>query len=234
MALGVARRTLLAMDVVIAGAHGKIARLLTPTLAARGDRVRGIIRKEEHRADIEADGGEAVLCDLEHADAAAVEAAVAGADAIVFAAGAGAGSGAERKWTVDHGAAKRLIDAAVSLGIRRYVMVSAMGTSDPPQDDEVFSVYLRAKAQADDDLRAARLDHTIVRPGGLTDEPATGSVAIGSDVGRGEVPRADVAAVLAAVLPDERTYGRTFELISGTTPIDAVGSSIAQLDPDGA
>jgi uncharacterized protein YbjT (DUF2867 family) len=221
------------MDVVIAGAHGKIARLVTPMLVANGHRVRGIIRNEEHRADIEADGGEAVVCDLEHADAAAVEAAAAGSDAIVFAAGAGAGSGPERKWTVDHGAAKKLIDAAASLGIRRYVMVSAMGTDDPPQDDEVFSVYLRAKAQADADLRAAGIDHTIVRPGGLTDEPATGSVAVGAHVGRGEVPRADVAAVLAAVLPDERTHGRTFELISGTTAIDAVGPAIAALSADG-
>jgi uncharacterized protein YbjT (DUF2867 family) len=222
------------MDVVIAGAHGKIARLLTPALAARGDRVRGIIRTPEHRADIESDGGEAVLCDLETADASEVSAAVSGADAIVFAAGAGPGSGPDRKWSVDHGAAKKLIDAAVAGGIRRYVMVSSMGADAPPQDDEVFSIYLRAKARADDDLRAAGLDHTIVRPGALTDEPGTGSVAIGADVGRGEVPRADVAAVLAAVLADPGTHRRTFELVSGGTAIDAIGPAVADLAPDPA
>ncbi|MGN6693794.1 MAG: SDR family oxidoreductase [Aquihabitans sp.] len=220
------------MDVVIAGAHGKIARLLTRQLAARGDRVRGIIRNPEHRADVEADGAEPVVCDLETAHDAEVQTVVTGADAIVFAAGAGPGSGAARKWTVDHGAAKKLIDAAVATGVRRYVMVGAQGTDDPPQDDEVFSVYLRAKAQADQDLRDAALDHTIVRPTGLTDDPGAGSVHVARHVPRSQVSRADVAAVVAAVLADDATTGRTFELSSGPTPIADAAAAIAQLPSD--
>ena len=221
------------MLVTIAGAHGKIARLLTPQLVARGDRVRGVIRNPDHASDVEADGAEPVVCDLERATDDEVDAAVAGTDAIVFAAGAGPGSGAARKWTVDHGAARKLVDAATRLGIRRYVMVGAMGTDDPPQDDEVFSVYLRAKAQADDDLRAAGLDHTIVRPGGLVDDPAQGRVAVGRPVARGSIPRADVAALIAAVLPEPASYGRTFELVEGDTPIDEALAVIEALPPDG-
>lgn len=221
-----------AMDVVIAGAHGQIARLLTPRLAARGDRVRGLIRNADHAADLEGDGAVPVVCDLEIADAAAVAAVVRGADAIVFAAGAGPGSGAARKWTVDHGAAKKLIDAAVAEGVGRYVMVGAQGTDDPPQDDEVFSVYLRAKAQADEDLRAAGLAHTIVRPTRLTDDPGTGQVHIARHVERSEVTRDDVAAVVAAVLADDATIGRTFELAVGTTPMDEVPAAIAALPAD--
>lgn len=220
------------MDVVIAGAHGHIARLLIRRLVARGDRVLGIIRNPDHRADLEADGSEPIECDLETAGDTEVREVVAGADAIVFAAGAGAGSGAARKWTVDHGAAKKLIDAAVATGVRRYVMVGAQGTDDPPQDDEVFSVYLRAKAQADEDLRAAGLDHTIVRPTGLTDDAGTGLVHIDRHVPRGQVSREDVAAVLAEVLADDATIGRTFELSSGTTPIDEVAATIAALPAD--
>jgi uncharacterized protein YbjT (DUF2867 family) len=221
------------MHVTIAGAHGNIARLLAPQLVARGDRVRGIIRNPDHAADIEAGGAEPVLCDLEHATDAEVDAAVTGTDAIVFAAGAGPGSGAARKWTVDHGAARKLVDAAGRLGIRRYVMVGAMGTDDPPQDDEVFSVYLRAKAQADEDLRAAGLDHTIVRPGGLVDDPAQGRVAVGRHVAPGRVTRADVAALVAAVLPEPGTYGRTFELVQGDTPVDEAVGVIEAILPDG-
>lgn len=220
------------MDVLIAGAHGKIARLLTRSLVARGDRVLGIIRNADHGADLDADGAEAVVCDLEAADDDEVREVVSGADAIVFAAGAGPNSGAARKWTVDHGAAKKLIDAAVATGVRRYVMVSAQGTDDPPQDDEVFSIYLRAKAQADADLRAAALDHTIVRPTGLTDDPGTGLVHIDRHVPRGKVSRADVAAVLAEVLADDTTTGRTFEVSSGTTPVADVAAAIAALPAD--
>jgi len=194
--------------------------------------VRGIIRRADHQADVEADGAEAVLIDLESADAAAVEAAVAGADAVAFLAGAGPGSGAARKWTVDHGAAKKLIDAAVVLGIRRYVMLSAIGADTPPQDDAVFSVYLQAKGLADTDLQAAGLAHTIVRPVSLTDDPGRGTVTVGARVERGTVTRDDVAAVLAAVLADDRTAHRTFELTGGPTPIADAMDEIAALPAD--
>lgn len=97
------------MDVVIAGGHGKIGLRLGKLLAARGDRVRGLIRKPEQAEDLVADGIEAVLCDLEADDD--VGAAIEGADAIVFAAGAGPGSGAERKWSLDYGGAVKLIAA---------------------------------------------------------------------------------------------------------------------------
>jgi uncharacterized protein YbjT (DUF2867 family) len=215
------------MDIVIAGAHGKIARLLVPRLAARGDRVRGVIRSTQQVDDVRSDGAEPVVCDLEAADAAEIDEIVGGADSIVFLAGAGPGSGAERKWTVDHGAARSLIDAAVRQGVRRYVMLSSIGADDPPQDDEVFSIYLRAKAQADADLRAAGLDHTIVRPTTLTDDPGRGTVSVGDHVEHREIARDDVAAVLDVVLHDERTVGRTFELTSGDTPIEDVASELS-------
>lgn len=214
------------MDIVIAGAHGKIARLLVPRLAARGDRVRGIIRSEEQVDDVRSDGAEPVVCDLEAADAAEIGRVVHGADTIVFLAGAGPGSGAERKWTVDHGAARSLIDAAVRQGTRRYVMLSSIGADDPPKGDEVFSVYLRAKAQADADLRSSGLDYTIVRPTTLTDEPGRGTVLVGDHVEHREIARDDVAAVIDVVLHDERTIGRTFELTSGDTPVADVPAEL--------
>ena len=100
------------MDIVIAGGHGQIARRLTTLLVARGDRVRGLIRNPDHADDLRADGSEPVVCDLETADVEDVAAAIAGADAVVFAAGAGAGSGAERKLTMDRDGAIKLLEAA--------------------------------------------------------------------------------------------------------------------------
>jgi nucleoside-diphosphate-sugar epimerase len=213
------------MHVVIAGGHGKIALLLERLLSARGDTVSGIIRNPAHAADLEAAGAVPVVLDLERASVDQVAEVVRGADAVVFAAGAGPGSGAARKQTVDHDAAVLLADAAEAAGVRRYVMVSAIAADDRSLDDgydEVFRAYIRAKSAADADVRArAGLRTTIVRPGGLTDEPGTGTVTIAESTGRGTIPRADVAGVLLAVLDRPDTAGRTFEVIGGDTPITA-------------
>ena len=203
------------MRIAIAGGHGQIALLLIPMLRQRGDEVVALIRNPAHVDDVTAAGAEAVLCDLEAASDDEVHEAVRGCDAVVFAAGAGPGSGAERKSSMDRDGAIRLTSA----GPRRYVMVSAMGAADPPQGDDVFEVYLRAKADADRALQASDLDWTIVRPGLLTNDPGTGLVHAATSVPRGEVPRADVAAVLAAVLDDDTTIGTTFELVGGETPV---------------
>lgn len=211
------------MRVVIAGGHGKIALILEQLLAARGDTAIGLIRNPSHTSDLEAAGAQAVVLDLEHSSAAQVAETLRGADAVVFAAGAGPGSGVARKQTVDRDAAILLADAAEAAGVTRYVMVSAISADDRSLDsqyDEVFLAYIRAKSEADANVRArSGLQTTIVRPGRLTDEPGTGRVQVAESTGRGDIPRADVAAVLLAVLDSPATAGRTFELISGDTPI---------------
>ena len=209
------------MRVVIAGGHGQIALLLERVLSERGDTPVGIVRNPEHVRDLEAVGAEAVVLDLEEADTTAVADVLSGADAVVFAAGGGPNSGAARKETVDKGAAVLLAEAAEQAGVRRYVMISSMGTDKAdPESDDVFQVYLRAKKAADDDLRARDLDWTIVRPGRLTDEPGAGRVQVGS-LSRGEIPRADVAAVIAAALRSDATVRAEFDLLSGHQTVDA-------------
>jgi uncharacterized protein YbjT (DUF2867 family) len=206
------------MDVLVAGGHGKVALRLLALLAAEGHRARGLVRKPEHAADLEAVGAEPVLADLEAEDDLGPY--VRGADAVVFAAGAGPGSGPERKRTVDLGGAVKLADAAKATGVRRYVMVSSIGAQAPEAASGTMRPYLEAKAEADRYLAASGLDFTIVRPGGLTDEPGTGRVLIATELGsRGRVPRDDVAAVLAQVLVAPNTIGRTFELFTGDIPV---------------
>ncbi|HST65537.1 MAG TPA: SDR family oxidoreductase [Mycobacteriales bacterium] len=214
------------MRIVIAGGHGQIALLLSRRLSDRGDSVVGLIRNPAHAAEVLAAGAEPVTADLEAVDAATLAGHLTGADAVVFAAGAGPGSGAARKDTVDRAAAALLADAAERAGVRRHLQVSAMGVDDAPAGDDVFAVYLRAKAAAEADLRARDLDWTILRPGGLTDDPATGTVRLGPHVEPGRVPRDDVAAVLVALLDEPRTAGRTLELVGGETPI---GTAVAEI-----
>ena len=145
---------------------------------------------------------------------------MAGAHVVVFAAGAGAGSGAERKLTIDRDGAIKLLDAAVAAGVERYVMVSSIGAENPPDGDDVFSVYLRAKAEADRALAESDRAWTILRPGILTDEAGTGRVRVERQPVRGEISRDDVAAVLAALLHEAGSVGAVLYAVGGEEAID--------------
>lgn len=213
------------MIVSIVGAHGAIARHLSKQLVERGHTVRGVVRKQDQFDDIQRDGAEPVLCDIETATGVEVDGALHRSEVVVFAAGAGPGSGAERKQTVDRDGAIASLGSAQRIGADRFVIVSSMGTDDPPQDDEVFSIYLRAKAAADEAARSAEIAGTIVRPGALTDDEATGKVELGSSVARADIPRQDVAAVIAELIDSNQARDTTFEVVSGATPIaEAVAS----------
>ena len=207
------------MQVVIAGGHGQIALHLERLLADSGHRVLALIRSRDQDSDVREAGAEPVICDLEQEDD--LSHYVRGADAVVFAAGAGPGSGPERKKTVDLDAAVKLIDAARRAGAHRYLIVSSVGAHDPSSGSEQMRPYLEAKAEADRRVADSGLDWTIVRPGRLTNGPGTGRVLLSDDMTTyGEVPREDVARVLAACLGDPAAVGKTFVLVSGETPVD--------------
>src|SRR3954452_13840857 len=206
------------MNVVIVGGHGKIAMRLSKILAERGDSPRGIIRKTEQADDLEEIGAEPIVLDIENVDD--IDDAFAGSDAVVFAAGAGPGSGPARKLTVDYGGAVKSVDAAIAKEIRRFVIVSAIGANHPERWTDEMKPYYEAKAEADREVAESGLDFTIVRPGGLTDEPGTDLVAAAPALSRyGQIPRDDVAATLVACLDEPNTIGESFDLLSGETPI---------------
>ncbi|KQR64926.1 SDR family oxidoreductase [Frigoribacterium sp. Leaf172] len=216
------------MRIVIAGGHGKIALLLERRLADAGHDPVGIVRNADHTADLEAAGARALVLDLEKTDVDTLAGHLDGADAVVFAAGGGGGSGAERKLTIDRDGAILLADAAEKAGVGRYVMVSAIGTDDfdparaelpAENDDDVYQVYMRAKSEADSDLRGRDLDWTIVRPGGLTDDAGTGLVTAASTVERGTIPRADVAEIIATALIEGTAVRTQFEVVSGDSTV---------------
>lgn len=207
------------MRVAIAGAHGQVATRLGRVLAGRGDDVIGLIRNPDHAEDVLAAGMDPKVCDLEHATVEEIATAAAGSGAVVFAAGAGPGSGAARKLTIDRDGAIKLLDAT-AVDSSHYVMLSGIGVENPPDGDDGFSVYLRAKAEADAAVMASDRDWTIVRPGRLTDDSGTGRVRIDSAPFPGEIPREDLAALLAGVLGDPRAGNRILYVSGGAEPID--------------
>ncbi len=208
------------MLVAIAGAHGKIATRLTRLLADGEDSVIGLIRNPDHAGAVRSQGASPVIRDLEQASVEEIARAIADAAAAVFAAGAGPGSGAERKLTLDRDGAIKFLQAAAKAGVPRFIIISSIGAEAPPPGDEVFSVYLQAKAEADQAVQASDRQWTIVRPGGLTDDPGTGRVRIESAPFQGRVARADVAAVLFRLVHDDRFARRVFYVNNGEDPIE--------------
>ncbi|WP_136051922.1 SDR family oxidoreductase [Microbacterium sp. K36] len=201
--------------ILVFGGHGRIALLLAPLLVARGHEVTGVIRNPDHVSEVEESGAIALVADIETMDVDALTEIIRGHDAVVWSAGAGGGS-PERTYAVDRDAAERTMDAAERAGVRRYVMVSWIGsTADHgvPEDDSFFP-YADAKWAADEHLRASGLDGTILGPGTLTFDDPTGRIRIDPE-GRGEVSRADVAAVIVATLEDPGTIGRTIRFGNG-------------------
>lgn len=209
------------MRVLVIGGHGKVARLLHPLLAARGDEVTAVIRNADHVTDVQADGATPVVADVQSLDTDRLADLLRGHDAVVWSAGAGGGS-PERTYAVDRDAAIRSMDAAARAGVDRYVMVSYFGAGPDhgvPQDDPFFA-YADAKTAADAHLQASDLAWTLLRPSRLTDDPGTGAIETsrtGAD--KGSVPRADVALVVAETLARPGLAGAVVEFNTGSTPV---------------
>ncbi len=207
------------MRIAIAGGHGTIALQLTRLLGSQHE-VFGLVRNPAHEEDVVAAGGHPIRCDLESMDVPTLVATLpTPLDAVLFAAGSGPDSGPESKMSVDYEGATKLLEAAQAHSIPRYLIISSMGADPEHEGEEVFDVYLRAKGMADRDLVESGIDYTIVRPGKLTDDPGSGKVELAESVGGSEIPRADVAAVLAGCLTDDLAHNATFEVVAGDTQV---------------
>jgi uncharacterized protein YbjT (DUF2867 family) len=214
--------------IAVVGGHGKIARQLHPMLLGAGHRPVALVRRQEQADALEASGVETRMLDIENDDAEGFAAAFEGCEAVVFTAGGGPDGNIERKRTVDLEGSLKSVEGARQAGIRRFVQVSAMGVDEPVADDvsPVWRAYVEAKRDADAALRDSDLDWTILRPGRLTDDPGTGRVSLGPDVGRGEIPRADVAEVIAAVLQAPATVGHQWNVVGGDLTVrDAIAAA---------
>lgn len=204
------------MKVLVAGANGNTGRLLIQNLKSDGHEPYGMIRKEKQKATIEELGGTPVLADLTKD----VGYAVKEMDAVMFAAGSGGSTGPELTEAVDRDGAINLAKATENLGIKKFVMLSAMGAGSPERGPEELQHYLKMKGEADDFLKTTELDYTVVRPGGLTNEEGTSKIQVGETVDQGSIPRADVAKTMISVLQEPNAYHKTFEMISGDTQIE--------------
>ena len=208
------------MKVVVAGANGLTGRIVLKLLTEAGHEPVAMIRDFAQREALEALGAECRIGDLEKP----LGYAVRGCRGAIFAAGSGSGTGPEKTIDVDQNGAMAMIETCVRMNVRRFVMLSSIAADTPERGPESLHHYFGAKAVADRHLQASGLDYTIVRPGFLTNEPGTGAIATGADLGplakaTHSVTREDVARVLVDCLDRDNTVEKTFEMIEGPTPI---------------
>lgn len=208
--------------VLIIGGHGKVALRLAPMLVQRGDEVASVFRNPDHRAAVAETGAKPIVADVASLSTDQFAELLRGYDAVVWSAGAGGGS-RESTFAVDRDAAIRSIDAARTAGVPRYIMVSYLNASleHGIAEHDSFFPYAQSKAEADEHLRHSGLDYTILAPGVLTLEEATGKIDVikGGDDMDNAVSRADVAAVAATALIENATIGSTIGFRNGSTPI---------------
>lgn len=207
-------------DIVVIGAHGKVAQLALPLLVAAGHEVYGVVRRPEQMAAVEDTGAHGMLADIEHHDTRGIANLLRGHKSVIWSAGAGGGD-PRRTYAVDRDAAIRTMDAAASVGIRRFIMVSYFGAGpehDTPPDSSFFP-YAQAKSAADGHLALTNMAWTILRPSRLTDDEPTGRISVGTDQASGSVSRADVAAVIARCVATPSTIGQIYEFNNGDVPI---------------
>ncbi len=203
------------------GGHGKIALKLHPLLVEAGHTPIALVRSENYHEELEQLGAILRVLDIENATLQDFEHALEGVDVVVFSAGGGPDGSIERKRTVDLEGSLSSQTAAANLGIQRFIQVSAIRVDEPTPEDSsaVWKAYVDAKAQADKALRASGLDWTILRPGQLTDKEPTGAIELAEHVETGPITRSDVAAVIAAVIDDDASIRKQWELVNGSVPI---------------
>ena len=217
------------MRIVIAGGHGKIALLLEHILAERGDQAVGLVRNPAHVADVQKAGAEAgsatwrrprpmmSRCCCPELTQWCLPPARSGQRRPA--------QGLRRPGCLRADGRRRRAGRGPQV---RADLLDGAGRPPRPGTDEVWAAYITAKTAAEADLRAGDLDWTILRPGGLTDAPATGKIRLAAPpVPAGTVPRADVAAVIAALLDNPGTRHQTLELTGEDSPVAAAVRNIS-------
>ena len=232
-------------NILIFGGSGTCARHITKRLASEGHTVHSVIRNAAQSSEIESLGGRPIVQSIEEASVDDMSRTIKSsrASTVLWCAGAGGGN-PERTQAVDHLGAVRSMDATAQAGVKRYIIISAIDVRDRENKPEpewyddgdrdrsnrvwkAIKPYMEAKLAADRNLvtqNARRgLEYTIVRPGGLNNEPATGNVSAGKVHLNTTISREDVASVVVQCMKQDGTKGLAVDCVGGDTPIaDAV------------
>ncbi|QUG41857.1 SDR family oxidoreductase [Psychrobacillus sp. INOP01] len=214
------------MKVVVIGANGQIGQHVVKELQKNDNHsVKAMVRKEEQAETLKMNRIQSVIADLE-GSVDDLAKAITGAEAVIFIAGSGGHTGPDKTLLIDLDGAVKTMEAAKQVGVNRYIMVSAYDADKRQNWNEAMRPYYVAKHYADRMLETSGLNYTIVRPGGLVNEPSTEKIAVGAEAKPSTITREDVAHTIIATLENEKTYHRAFNLVNGTQSIEVALNSL--------
>jgi uncharacterized protein YbjT (DUF2867 family) len=214
------------MNILVVGANGQIGKHLVRKIQNTTEHTAiAMVRKEEQIAQFKEQGARTELVDLE-GSIDDIARAAKDADTVVFTAGSGGHTGADKTMMIDLDGAIKTIEAAKQAGVKRFVIVSAIGVHHRDKWMGSVPYYSAAKHYADIWLRESGLDYTIIRPGLLTNDVGTGEIKVAMDIERGDISREDVASTILASLENDHTIGKEFDLIGGETLIEDALTSL--------
>lgn len=201
------------MTTLVIGANGQIGKQFCELAKEAGEPIKAMVRSHEQTDWFTQHGIDAVVADLEDGFSHAFD----GCDQVVFAAGSGPHTGPDKTLMIDLYGAIRAADIASEKGLSRYLMISAMRAENPLEAPEKLRPYMAAKFAADAHLKMSTVPHVILKPGRLTNEPASqrfaGSLEEAGD--DNQVSRANVAHALLYALQHPEITQREFVLLDG-------------------
>lgn len=204
------------MTVLVIGANGRVGRQLCELASDAGMDVRAMLRHRAEEHTFDHLGVSTVLGDLEGELREAME----GCDEVVFMAGSGPHTGMDRTLMVDLHGAVRAIELAEELGVKRFLMLSALRANDPLHAPEALRPYMAAKYAADRILIRSELPYVILAPGKFTDEEASGLVSTDPDSQHDiTISRGNVAQAALEILRRPDVVNRRIELVDGDRPV---------------
>ncbi|AXV65689.1 SDR family oxidoreductase [Pseudoalteromonas lipolytica] len=206
------------MKTLIIGASGQIGKMTTQKMLAQEHEVVALVRDKSKLTDIEHPNLSIVEQDLEND----FSRALTGVQQVIFSAGSGGATGADKTLLIDLWAAVKAINYAVDAQVEHFIMVSSIGADDPDGIESSIKPYLVAKHMADEHLLHSGLHYSIVRPGTLLNESASGLFTINRPATRQDavINREDVADALVYIASHKPDKSQLFELFNGDKPLD--------------
>lgn len=202
--------------IFLAGASRGVGKEIARRLVEKQIQVKALLRSETARAELEAMGINVVMGDA--LNVGDVERAMLG-DGLIQAVISTIGGLPKNSEKADYVGNKNLIDAARKAGAQKFILVSSIGSGNsaialPPQALETLATVLAEKEKAEEYLIASGLTYTIIRPGGLKSEPATGNGVLTEDPRiAGTIHRADVASLVCQCLNSDRTNNKILSAV---------------------
>jgi NADH dehydrogenase len=144
--------------ILVTGGTGFVGPKIVHRLRAEGKDVRCLVRDRRGGRQLETWGCELAVGDV--TDRASLDTAVAGCDTVVHLVAIITGRPRDFELVMEQGT-RNLVDASVAAGVGRFVLMSALGTSEATRD---LVPYYRAKWEMEQMVRASGLEHVIFRP----------------------------------------------------------------------